>query len=119
MLVQDIPRDREEEEHRANEELMEEFEVGMTVWVDEDDEIAVPRTSSSAKPHFPAMNDVTSMSKHPFIDAYMKSIQPARDIICGQWSECIWDQKNLNIELPSCDDEVDAMPFHICCFCSC
>jgi hypothetical protein len=114
MLVQDNPHDREEEEQRANEELMEEFEVGMTVWDDEDGEVVVP-----AQPHLPAMNDVTSMSKNPFIDAYMKSIQPARDIISGQWSECIWDQTNLNIEPPACEDEVNALPFHICCCCSC
>ena len=116
MLVQDNPPDKEEEEQRANEELMEEFEVGMTVWVDEDNEVVVSIASSSAQPHLPAMNDVTSMSKNPFIDAYMKSIQPARDIICAQWSECIWDPKKLHIEPPSCDDEVDAMSFHNCCY---
>jgi hypothetical protein len=57
----------------------------------------------------------------------MRSIQPARDIICGQWRECEWDEKSLIIEAPSTSDEVrlllNAIPiidfYHIliyCCF---
>ena len=33
-----------------------------------------------------------------------RSIQPARDIICGQWKECVWDKKSLKIEAPAIDD---------------
>ncbi len=48
MLVQDDPHDNEEEEQRAKEELMEEFEVGMTKWDDEKEEDVVLGVSSSA-----------------------------------------------------------------------
>ncbi len=44
--------------------------------------------------------------KNPFIDAYMRSIQPARNVICGQWSECVWDEKTLSIEAPATMVEV-------------
>ena len=47
-----------------------------------------------AQPHVPTIYDVTIMSKNPFIEAYMKSIQPARDILSGYWSECIRDEKS-------------------------
>jgi hypothetical protein len=45
-------------------------------------------------------------NKNPFISAYMRSIQPARDTICGQWRECAWDEKNLIIEAPATSEEV-------------
>ncbi len=58
-------------------------------------------TSSPASTRSPG-----ETKRNPFIDAYMKSIQPARDIICGQWRECEWDEKGLSIEAPSTSDEV-------------
>jgi hypothetical protein len=39
----------------------------------------------------------------------MMSIKPAREIISGQWSECIWDKKNLNIDAPATIGEVGFM----------
>ena len=32
-----------------------------------------------------------------FIDAYLGSIKKARGMITGQWIECIWDKKNIDI----------------------
>ncbi len=45
-------------------------------------------------------------NKNPFISAYMRSIQPARDTTCGQCRECAWDEKNLIIEAPATSEEV-------------
>ena len=82
--------------------------------------VDVSIASASAQLHVPVADDVTSGSNNPFIDAYMKSIQPARDIIANQWRKCIWDQKTLNIEPPASDDEVKALTLqHICYYCCC
>ena len=50
--------------------------------------------------------DLADDDDNPFISAYNQSIQPAKDVITGQWKECVWDQKNLNIELPATTREV-------------
>ncbi len=50
--------------------------------------------------------DVSDDDENPFITAYIQSIQLAKDGITGQWKECVWDQKNLNIELPATTREV-------------
>jgi hypothetical protein len=90
-------------------------------------EVAQPRSSTSSA------RSPSETNQNPFIVAYMRSIQPARDIICGQWRECEWDEKSLIIEAPSTSDEVrhllNAFPFvdfiyinillFCCCCCSC
>ena len=50
--------------------------------------------------------DITDDGDNPFIEAYYGSIRPVGDIITGQWKECIWDNKNLNIEAPPTNEEV-------------
>jgi len=72
------------------------------------------RNSSLAQPSFVPNNSTSSArspneTNNPFIDAYMISIEPASEIISGQWSECIWDEKNLNIDAPATIDEVGFM----------
>ena len=72
------------------------------------------RDSSHAQPSLVPNNSTSSAmspseTDNPFIDAYMMSIKPAREIICGQWSECVWDEKNLNIDAPASIDEVGFM----------
>ncbi len=72
------------------------------------------RDSSHAQPPLVPNNSTSSArppseANNPFIDAYMVSIKPAREIICGQWSECTWDEKNLNIDAPATIDEVGFM----------
>ncbi len=42
----------------------------------------------------------------PFIKAYNGSIKKARDLITGQWSECIWDRTTLEIQATTTRDEV-------------
>ena len=59
---------------QRREKLMEELEVGMTDWDEENEEVVVLRASSFAQPNVPAINDVTNMSKNPFIETYMKCI---------------------------------------------
>ena len=43
---------------------------------------------------------------NPFIEAYNGSIKKARDLIIGQWSECIWDNTTLDIQASTTRDEV-------------
>jgi hypothetical protein len=50
--------------------------------------------------------DLTDDADNPFIDAYFKSIEKARDTIAGQWRECNWDKKGLDIQDPATSDEV-------------
>ena len=50
--------------------------------------------------------DLSADDDNPFISAYIQNIQLAKDVITGQWKECVWDQKNLNIELPARTHEV-------------
>ena len=83
---------------------------------DIDREVDIPplRDSSHAQPPLVPNNSTSSArppseANNPFIDAYMVSIKPAREIICGQWSECICDEKNLNIDAPATIDEVGFM----------
>ena len=45
-----------------------------------------------------------------FVESYMKSIQPARDTIRGQWNECKWDNKYLNKGAPATFNEAHALP---------
>jgi hypothetical protein len=33
----------------------------------------------------------------PYIFARIKNIQLDKDTICGQWRECVWDEKKLSI----------------------
>ena len=46
-------------------------------------------------------SDLTNDTDNPFIDAYFGSIKKARDTIAGQWKECIWDKKSLNVYDPA------------------
>jgi hypothetical protein len=70
--------------------------------------------SSHAQPSLVPNNSTSSAmspseTDNPFIDAYMMSIKSAREKIYGQWSECVWDEKNLNIDTPASIDEVGFM----------
>ncbi len=60
--------------------------------------------------------DLTYDANNPLIDAYFESIQKARDTIAGQWRECTWDKKGLDVQAPATTDEVITMstrPFSI------
>ena len=70
---------------------------------DDDDREAVSEQPSGQQP---TSNIVPSNGGNPFIKAYLASIQQARDLIYGQWSECTWDSTNLSIEEPATTDEV-------------
>ena len=88
------------------------YEIDMTGWdddEDEDDEDLRHQSSMHVQPARPDIIDLAKEVKNPFIDSYLKSIQPARDIICGQWRECTWDEKSLNSEAPANDDEVNRL----------
>jgi hypothetical protein len=93
----------------------------MTGWdddEDEDNEDLRLHSSTHVQPAQPDSNDFAEEATHikkPFIDSYLKSIRPARDIICGQWKECTWDKKSFNIEAHTNDDEVKS-PFTPLCF---
>jgi hypothetical protein len=88
------------------------YDIDMTGWDDDGDEgnddVREARTSvqSTTQPDRSDVEKETTHITNPFIDSYMKSIRPARDVICDQWSECSWYNKNLNIEPPANDDEV-------------
>jgi len=56
------------------------------------------------KKHVPV--DIPYDVNNLFIDAYIGSIKKARDMITGQWSECTWAKKNLDIQAPTTCDEV-------------
>ena len=93
----------------------------MTGWDDdEDEEYEDLRLQSSThvqptEPDSIELAEEATHSKNPFIDSYLKSIRPARDIICGQWREGTWDEKSLNIEAPANEDEVNRLlppPYH-------
>jgi hypothetical protein len=65
------------------------------------------------------MIDLTDDADNPLIDAYFKSIQKARDTIAGQWRECTWGKKSLNVHAPATTDEVitlSSRPFPILVF---
>jgi hypothetical protein len=49
---------------------------------------------------------LTYDENNPFIKAYNGSIKKARDLITGQWSDCIWDKTTLDIQAPTTRDEV-------------
>ena len=71
---------------------------------DDEDREAVSEQPSGQQP---TSNAVPSDGRgNPFIKAYLASIQPARDLISGQWSGCTWDSTNLSIEEPASIDEV-------------
>jgi hypothetical protein len=59
--------------------------------------------------------DITYDVDNSFIDAYLGSIKKARDMITGQWSECLWDKKNLDIQAPLTSNEVYTLtlPLHM------
>jgi hypothetical protein len=57
--------------------------------------------------------DITYDVDNPFIDAYLGSIKTTRDMITGQWSECIWDKKNLDIQAPATSNEVFPPPHDV------
>jgi hypothetical protein len=50
--------------------------------------------------------DLTDDTNNPFINAYLGSIQKPRDTIAGQWRECTWDKKSLDVRDPATIDEV-------------
>ena len=72
---------------------------------DDDDE---DREAVSEQPYGqpPTSNAVPSDGDNALINAYLACIQPARDMINGQWSGCIRDSTNLSIEEPASTDEV-------------
>jgi hypothetical protein len=81
-----------------------------------DREVAEPslRDSSHAQPPLVPNNSTRfarspSETNNPLVDSYIASIKPVREIICGQWSECILDENNLNIHAPATIDEVGFM----------
>jgi len=87
--------------------------IGCDYDEDEDDEDVMPQLSTHAQTAQPDIIDLAKEATHiknPFIDSYLKSIRSTRDIICGQWRECTWDEKSLNIEAPANDDEVIKSP---------
>ena len=53
-----------------------------------------------------ATTDLRNDANNPFIDAFFTSIQNARDTIAGQWRECTWDKKALDIQCPATSAEV-------------
>ena len=81
------------------------YEIDMTGWEDDEDEDGEDVRDQQTLTHVQPAKE-TPHVKNPFIESYFKSIRPARDIICDQWRECSWDEKNLNIEAPANDDEV-------------
>ena len=100
---------REEEEsqlHQEEEEqrLQDEFQMELLLEDEQMEEQPVR--------HLVDKQQTVDQSKNPFVDAYMKSIKPARDIITSQWRNCVWDKKSLSIEQPASDKEVNAIPFH-------
>jgi len=50
--------------------------------------------------------DLTNDADKSFIDVNFTSIQTARDTIAGQWRECHWDKKDLDIQNPATSDEI-------------
>ena len=75
-----------------------------------DDEVAV----GEVEQNLPI--DITYDADNPLIDAYLGSIKKARDMITGQWSECIWDKKHLDIQAPTTSDEVLPPPHGVYTF---
>ena len=101
MQVENLQRQHEVEDNYAS-------RIDMSGWdydEAENDEVQ----QAGAQLAQPATIDLTieKITVNPFIDSYLKCIQPARDIICGQWSECKWDNKNLHNEAPATSIEVN------------
>jgi hypothetical protein len=100
--------------HIAEQCLQEEvqhdpYHIDMTGW--EDDEVEHDGVQD-VPPRVDAHTDVLEKpTKKPFIESYMKRIQPARYTIRGKWNECQWDKKYINIEAPATSNEVDALHF--------
>jgi hypothetical protein len=99
--IENLQRQHEVEDNYAS-------RIDMSGWDDdeaENDEVQ----QAGAQRAQPATIDLTNETTHtnPFIDSYLKSIQSARDTICRQWSECKWDNKNLNNEAPATSIEVN------------
>jgi hypothetical protein len=89
------------------------YEIDMTGWDYDDDEdgedVRFQEPSTHVQPAKPDSIDLAKEAprfKNMFIDSYLKSIRPARDIIRDQWRECSCDKKNLDIEAHVNDDEV-------------
>ncbi len=133
MLHHDDDRDLEEENvllrvtHQKDQELIQRrrgrYEIDMTGWDDDEDEDDEDLRLQSSTRVQPAQSDSIDLAnkdttniRNPFIDSYLKSIRPARDIICGQWKECTWDEKSLNIEAPASDNEVKSPSTPSLCF---
>ena len=64
----------------------------MIIWDDEEEdkddgvsEVMISEESSTQRDNIDVAKD--THIENPFIDSYMKSILPARDIICSKWSE--------------------------------
>ena len=67
----------------------------MTGWDDDEGEgnddvreARFSRQSATPRDTYCDLGKETTHILNPFIDSYKKSIRPARDTICGQWSEC-------------------------------
>jgi hypothetical protein len=70
--------------------------------------IPIVRTRRSAViAHYCDAIDLTNDADiNPFIGAYLGSIQKARNISAGQWRECNWDKKSLDVQAPTTIAEV-------------
>ena len=88
------------------------YHIDMTGWEDDEVDHGEHDGVQDVPPHVDAHTNVLEKpTKTPFIESYMKIIQPARDTIRGQWNECQWDKKYLNNEAPATSNEVDALHF--------
>jgi hypothetical protein len=56
--------------------------------------------------------ELTNDGDNPFIDAFFTSIEKARNMIAGQWRECTWDKKVLDIQDPTTNVEVIGLSTH-------
>jgi hypothetical protein len=78
-------------------------EVDMCEWSDE--EVSAEEVFATALEQSVPI-ELADDGNNLCIEAYNGSIQKARDLITGQWSECIWDKKTLDIQAPTTRDEV-------------
>jgi hypothetical protein len=100
LQIENLQRQHEVEDNYAS-------RIDMSEW--DDDEAENDEVQQAGAQHAqPATIYLTKETAHvnPFIDSYSKSIQSARDTICWQWSECKWNNKNLN-EAPATSIEIN------------
>ena len=87
------------------------YDIDMTGWDDDEVDHEEHHGAQDVPAHVDAhTGTLEKPSRNPFVESYMKSIQPARDTIRGQWNECKWDNKYLNNEAPATSNEVHAFP---------